>query len=291
MNDVPEPMQQPQQDPSAPIAKPRVWTVFLALIVAMIIGVGATAIYVAIAGFVLSDDPHNAQRMTNAVMSNPNAIIPTFAIMGFALLLVTTLATALSPENFRNRLSLHPSSLRNQDYTAVIFLTYGVSMVASQLTAFIPRADSPTLKLIQNNIRAANPFMFALAAFFIAGTAPIAEELFFRGYLQTRLRERWGRTIAIALSAIAFGVFHMDPIQSLFAAAMGVALGYVAERSGSIRPAIAGHVFNNLVAVLIARAVEAPADSNEKGSLVVLALGVVIASCGFTWLHRLPKSQ
>jgi len=280
--------EQPQQ--IAP-AKPRVWSVFLALPLAMILGLLLTAIHLAIAGLVLAKNPRDTKELLASATENPFVVIPSFALMGLALLFVTGLGTALSPEKYQNRLSLQASSFRGRDYVASIFLTYGIATISGQLLSLFTDGDSPTLKLIQDQMQQASLFLFVLAAVIIAGLAPLAEELFFRGYLQTRLRKRWGRGIAIVISAIAFGVFHLDPIQSVFAAAMGLALGYVAERSGSIRPAIAGHVFNNLVAVLISRAAQVPADAPKEGSWIGVAIGVVLSIGGFLWLQQAPQAK
>jgi membrane protease YdiL (CAAX protease family) len=80
----------------------------------------------------------------------------------------------------------------------------------------------------------------------LAGTA---EELFFRGFVQTRLRQRWGPRWAVAVTALVFGAFHCDPWHSPTAAILGVYLGWLAERTGSLRPSIVAHVVNNALYV------------------------------------------
>lgn len=291
MNTDPSPIQAMNESQQPIAQKPRVWTVFLALPSAMILGVLLTSIYVAIAGFILTENPRDTKRLVKTVTENSTAVIPSFALMGVALLFVTGVATALSPETFRNRLSLRNSSFRGRDYVASILMIYGVATISGQLLALFTDGDSPTLKLIQRQMQQSSLFMFVVAAAIIGGIGPIAEELFFRGYVQTRLRKRWGNAIAIIISAIAFGVFHLDLIQSIFAAAMGVALGYIAERSGSIYPAIVGHVFNNLVAVFISRFIQAPDDSSNRGNWMGVALGVLMLSGGLVALQKAPKPQ
>lgn len=81
--------------------------------------------------------------------------------------------------------------------------------------------------------------------------APWVEELLFRGAIQQHLLSQ-GRSprSAILLSAICFGVIHINPAQVLFAFLMGIALGWVVWRTGSIIPAIAGHLLNNGMSVV-----------------------------------------
>ncbi len=77
--------------------------------------------------------------------------------------------------------------------------------------------------------------------------APIGEEFFFRGLLQTFMvgivRNRW---VAIALTAVVFGMVHISQPHTVVAlAALGVLLGYSYERTGSLVPSILIHsVFN-----------------------------------------------
>jgi membrane protease YdiL (CAAX protease family) len=77
--------------------------------------------------------------------------------------------------------------------------------------------------------------------------APLVEELFFRGVvLQTcyqHLRLAWG---SIALAGALFGAVHCpQPQDVLPLATMGMALGYVRFRSGSIWPCVLLHMLFN----------------------------------------------
>ena len=75
--------------------------------------------------------------------------------------------------------------------------------------------------------------------------APVAEELLFRGYVLRTLRP-FGKRFAILGSAILFGLFHGNLLQTPYAFLMGLLLGYAAVEY-SVYCSIALHVFNNLV--------------------------------------------
>lgn len=75
--------------------------------------------------------------------------------------------------------------------------------------------------------------------------APVAEEILFRGVVQRSLMP-YGKKFAILTSAILFGAFHGNLVQSPFAFAVGLVLGYVAAEY-SILWAMALHMFNNLI--------------------------------------------
>jgi membrane protease YdiL (CAAX protease family) len=112
-------------------------------------------------------------------------------------------------------------------------------------------------------------------AFVVAVGAGIPEELFFRGYLMRRLAVSQGKTIALLTSALVFGLFHLDPLHAPIASVMGLLLGFVVLRTGSLYPAIVAHIANNGVAVLLA---EESAAIPEQHMWLQLAAGA--AFCG-----------
>ena len=83
--------------------------------------------------------------------------------------------------------------------------------------------------------------MFLYASF----VAPITEELIFRGYIQGAL-SRYGKKFSILCSALFFGIFHGNLIQTPYAFLVGLVLGYVASEY-SIGWAMVLHMINNLV--------------------------------------------
>lgn len=97
---------------------------------------------------------------------------------------------------------------------------------------------------------------FALLALMVQVTA---EELFFRGYLQTQISGATGSHFwGIVGSALVFGVAHLGAVGGeaifpvLWAIAFGIVAGDLTQRTGSIGPAIALHLLNNAGAVLFA---------------------------------------
>jgi len=78
--------------------------------------------------------------------------------------------------------------------------------------------------------------------------APVAEELFFRGIVQSCARRylgrRWG---AILVSSVMFGLAHYSQPQVVVPlAALGAILGYLYERRGSLIAPVLLHVLFNL---------------------------------------------
>lgn len=74
---------------------------------------------------------------------------------------------------------------------------------------------------------------------------PISEELLFRGLL-LRTLQPYGKKFAILATAFLFGMFHGNMIQTPYAFAVGLVLGYVAVEY-SLGWAVLLHVLNNMV--------------------------------------------
>jgi len=88
--------------------------------------------------------------------------------------------------------------------------------------------------------------------------APIVEELFFRGLIQTRLVGRYGPTVGIGVTSVLFGAAHLigwsGPISLVYALAIagaGVALGTMRHITGRLGTSMMTHCFFNVQALLI----------------------------------------
>ena len=76
--------------------------------------------------------------------------------------------------------------------------------------------------------------------------APFSEEFIFRGVTMRLARRAFPFWIANLIQALFFGIFHMNMLQGCYAFALGLILGYVCERGGSIYYAILFHFLFNL---------------------------------------------
>jgi membrane protease YdiL (CAAX protease family) len=81
----------------------------------------------------------------------------------------------------------------------------------------------------------------------------VAEEIVFRGILTRALTQRFQPIGAIAISALVFAVFHLNPPQIVSTVLLGLALGYLTLRANSIVPAVIVHFLNNSIAIVLSR--------------------------------------
>jgi membrane protease YdiL (CAAX protease family) len=82
----------------------------------------------------------------------------------------------------------------------------------------------------------------------------IAEEVLFRGLLQTSLEKEIPGWQAIGVSAILFGLMHvgwMNPLEVLLAYGAGVVFGYLAIHMESLIAPVVAHGFGNLMLYMI----------------------------------------
>ncbi len=86
----------------------------------------------------------------------------------------------------------------------------------------------------------------------MAVTPAICEELAFRGFLLSGLKNLGSRPMAILISSLLFGIAHGMLQQSINATLLGVLLGYLAVQTGSLLPCIGFHVTHNSLQLLAA---------------------------------------
>lgn len=132
---------------------------------------------------------------------------------------------------------------------------------------------------------------------------PIAEELVFRGAilrLLLRLVDQRLHWIAIAVSALLFGIMHGNLPQFVHATLMGLLLGWMYYRTHSIVPGIAFHWVNNTVAYVMFNLMPHMADGklidlfhgNEQTMWLGLAFSLCLVVPGLLQLHlRLKRSS
>lgn len=132
-----------------------------------------------------------------------------------------------------------------------VALLYGALLLVP-----LPEALTPARNLGTGTWLAFLPL--ALGALFIQVAA---EELLFRGYLQSQLAARFTTPLVwLGLPSLGFGLLHLDLsgygemawMVAGWAALFGLAAGDLTARFGTLGPATALHLLNNVAAILLA---------------------------------------
>lgn len=164
-----------------------------------------------------------------------------------------------------------------------------LSQALSSVAGLMGLSDEGSLGLFRQAIeRAEGPDLFA-AVLVLGFGAGVAEELFFRGYMQSRLGEHWSRPAAVLAASASFAILHISAVHVVMAFALGLYLGFVAEISGSTLPSIVCHVVNNVVATL--QTAQGFSVLGRDTNLIGAALGTVIVALCVLWLRRATPGQ
>jgi hypothetical protein len=109
--------------------------------------------------------------------------------------------------------------------------------------------------------------------------APLAEEVLFRGYMFTALRNWRGLWPAALISGVVFGAIHVGstPVGLLVPLAVfGVGLALLYAWTRSLHPPIALHAINNSIAFGVSQ--------DWTWGIAPLVVGAPAAALGLAWL-------
>lgn len=133
-----------------------------------------------------------------------------------------------------------------------IFAGLGVCMLANIVTSYIViflevfgiTLSSPEIAQPQGVMG------FILSVIRTSVVAALVEEIAMRGCVMQPLRKH-SDSFAIIASACAFGLMHGNLIQAPFALIVGIALGYIVIKTGSLWSAVIIHALNNFISTFI----------------------------------------
>ena len=227
----------------APAARWPLWTAFVAVLTALVLGniLGGIVLGIATAGGADRDDMPVAWTMV------ANGFFQ-LSLLGTAWFFARTYGGATAERFGLRTVRLGPAV----GWAALALVAYYVfQAVWISLLNLQNETDDITDKLQQDPTTAT----VALIAVFAVVIAPIIEETFFRGYVFTALRSSLPTGWAAVITGVIFGAVHGfgSPIGFLPPlAALGVVLCLVYWKTGSLLPCIALHLTNNAIALTVA---------------------------------------
>ena len=123
----------------------------------------------------------------------------------------------------------------------------------------------------------------------IAIIGPVLEELLFRGAITKALLQQYSPTKAILLSALLFGVFHINPAQILPAFLIGILFAWTYYKTASLIPCILMHVLNNSLSVFLSikyPEAENMSDLMNTSTYLMVIFAAVLILAGVIWGMR-----
>ncbi len=129
---------------------------------------------------------------------------------------------------------------------ALLLLSIGLQYVISYLMNFVGMLRPDWMQSYSELMDTAGiGTLSPLTIVYAIVIAPVSEELIFRGVTLGYAKKALPVTGAVCLQAILFGVFHLNMIQGIYAAFLGLFIGYLCEAGGSLVIPIVFHAFFN----------------------------------------------
>ncbi len=196
-----------------------------------------------------------------------------------ALVAVTARPTAWSGVLGRGAVTRRTTLLSLCLAVALWVASIGIVEVQSLLRPPTPE-ELDVFRRLLAALQPANPLDLVLSVLVIAILPAVCEELVFRGVLLTSLARWLGSAAAVLLSAGAFGLVHFDPVRPVFAFVLGLALGILRVRSGSLAHTAIVHGTFNTLTLFIAPLVDDPSETYTPQP--VLGLACLVAGVALT---------
>ena len=135
----------------------------------------------------------------------------------------------------------------------LVIFTFSIQHVTSLVMAVInqlfPQAMETYTEMIDSSGITEYSLMWVVSTLILP---PLVEEMIFRGLIMGYLRRtgmHW--MIANVIQAVCFGIFHQNLVQGIYAGLLGLALGYVAYRYGTLFASMLMHLLYNLFGTVL----------------------------------------
>jgi len=257
--------------------RPRVWTVWLVLVVSAFVNLGGVvAVLIGLVLWQYGLEILASPRFGEAMLEVSTSLVGLLSTVSWTMVIfffTAVTAAALSPVDWRKRLRFRPARISVFGVVVHVVGVLAIGFVYGALLELGVLPVSPSLAELADIVTGLSGWAL-WAAVLAVGIAPgIAEELLFRGYIQTRFSRRWGPGWGVFWTALLFGLMHLDLVHGAFAFALGVYLGYLTEGTGSIVPAMICHAVNNTYQTLAtAWGLDVAGDAANVVALLVGAL-------------------
>lgn len=155
-----------------------------------------------------------------------------------------------------------------------IGMGYVASLMANTIFGFSDRFANETAMALPETLPG-----IILYFVYVALLPAITEEIMFRGVIMGSLMP-YGRTQALIISSMLFGLTHVNPVQAIFATAMGLLIGKLYADTGSIWWGALIHFLNNALSTALSYILLFYGNGDimlfEDGGEVLLFCGLVI---------------
>ena len=137
-----------------------------------------------------------------------------------------------------------------QGYLAILPL-FIVALVSLLVVVQLFSIEPPPHPLVEVFLEEEKSPLVTIYSIFLAClVGPFLEEIFFRGFCYPALKNRWGKGWALVLTSAFFAAIHQNLFALIPVFILGLALGYLYEKRGTLTPSITLHIIHNSVFIL-----------------------------------------
>jgi membrane protease YdiL (CAAX protease family) len=138
-------------------------------------------------------------------------------------------------------------------WIAVVVFMFGFVILTSELDNLL-NFILPMPELFKDALESLMADQIFFVAIIVMGVVPaFTEELFFRGLILDGLNSNYSRKKAIIISALLFGIVHLNPWQFLSAFIIGLFAAWICIKTNSILLCIYIHLFNNSLYTVVVK--------------------------------------
>lgn len=173
-----------------------------------------------------------------------------------------------------------------------IYLTAGlatqvaVSMCLNLVLPIFPQTYERYMLLLESLV-GGNIIVAVIATVVMA---PIAEEIIFRELMSKKLQKLFPFWFANIIQALAFGIYHMNIVQGVYAFFLGLLFGYIAHRMRSVWASVMFHGMVN-ASGLVLDIILPDALMESTSGMIIFAVLCGTITLLLTMLYRFPHNH
>ena len=255
-------------------------SVFTIVIASLFIGFSVVALVLSVSTALFPETDSRLLTILSIFIGQGIIVLPVFTII------------YLKNESFTQTFRLKPIPLNS--VFPIVVLSLGTIILSDEIDRLIgmvlPRPDY--IEKLAELFRFDTPLYALLLIFATVLIAPFSEEILFRGFLQQFLENHWKDvTKAVLITSLFFAAIHMNPGWIIQIYLLGIILGYLAWKTGSVFPGLILHSLNNGMA-LIMQNVQVPWINyytwNNHVSPLFLLLALFLFFRGYKTINSTP---
>ena len=282
------------------------WLMALVWVLVAFVGFQVVGAIVGVIGaFIAAPDVTDVQAIIASIAENVNLLFwantsGQVVFMALGTLLIVKLSAVKGKRNQFLRLQLSKNVWQVTGITSVLIIAvFPTVTFLGWLNSFVPAPDfmvemqESMMEMITKFLKSDNALI--LGILHIGIVPSVCEEILFRGYVQRSLEKSGGIVMAILVSGLIFGSFHLQITNILPLAFLGIILAYITYISNSLIPAMVAHLINNggqvVASSFYPEMLDQTMTPETEMPWLLIILSIVVSSALMYLLYRMKPNK